>query len=90
MPSFTKYMDEKAGFSFRDTLNAYIINSMKMDPNMMWDELYSTIVQVYQNTETHFVKDVRNYPHSDAFFEMVRFDFVIDDQLNVYLMEARA
>ena len=88
VPSFTKYMDEKAGFSFRDTLNAYIINSMKMDPNKMWDELYSTIVQVYQNTETHFVKDVRNYPHSDAFFEMVRFDFVIDDQLNVYLMEA--
>ena len=88
VPSFTKYMDEKAGFSFRDTLNAYIINSVKMDPNKMWDELYSTIVQVYQNTETHFVKDVRNYPHSDAFFEMVRFDFVIDDQLNVYLMEA--
>ena len=88
LPSFTKYMDEKAGFSFRDTLNAYIINSMKMDPNKMWDELYSTIVQVYQNTETHFAKAVRNYPHSDAFFEMVRFDFVIDDQLNVYLMEA--
>ena len=88
VPSFTKYMDEKAGFSFRDTLNAYIINSMKMDPNKMWDELYSTIVQVYQNTETHFAKAVRNYPHSDAFFEMVRFDFVIDDQLNVYLMEA--
>ena len=88
VPSFTKYMDEKAGFSFRDTLNAYIINSMKMDPNKMWDEVYSTIVQVYLNTETHFVKDVRNYPHSDAFFEMVRFDFVIDDQLNVYLMEA--
>ena len=88
LPSFTKYMDEKAGFSFRDTLNAYIINSVKMDPNKMWDELYSTIVQVYQNTETHFAKAVRNYPHSDAFFEMVRFDFVIDDQLNVYLMEA--
>ena len=88
VPSFTKYMDDKAAFSFRDTLNAYIINSMKMDPNKMWDEIYSTIVEVYQNTETHFAKAVRNYPHKDAFFEMVRFDFVIDDELNVYLMEA--
>ena len=88
VPSFTKYMDDKAGFSFRDTLNAYITNSMKMDPNKMWDEIYNTIVEVYQNTETHFAKAVRNYPHRDAFFEMVRFDFVIDDELNVYLMEA--
>ena len=88
VPSFTKYMDDKAGFSFRDTLNAYIKNHMNMDPNKMWDEIYSTIVQVYQNTETHFAKAVRNYPYRDAFFEMVRFDFVIDDQLNVYLMEA--
>ena len=88
VPSFTKYMDDKAAFSFRDTLNAYIINSMKMDPNKMWDEIYSTIVEVYQNTETHFAKAVRNYPHREAFFEMVRFDFVIDDELNVYLMEA--
>jgi len=88
VPSFTKYMDDKAGFSFRDTLNAYITHSMKMDPNKMWNEIYSTIVEVYQNTEVHFAKAVANYPNREAFFEMVRFDFVIDDQLNVYLMEA--
>merc|ERR1712098_609643 len=88
VPSFTKYMDDKAGFSFRDTLNAYITHSMKMDPNKMWDEIYSTIVEVYQNTELHFAKAVANYPNREAFFEMVRFDFVIDDQLGVFLMEA--
>merc|ERR1711972_420099 len=72
----------------RDTLNAYITHSMKMDPNKMWNEIYSTIVEVYQNTEVHFAKAVANYPNREAFFEMVRFDFVIDEDLNVYLMEA--
>ena len=88
VPSFTKFMGENAGFSFRDTLNAYIANDMKLDPEKMWDEIYSTIVDVYKNTEEHFIKAMRNYPNRDAFFEMVRFDFVIDDELNVYLMEA--
>ena len=60
VPSFTKYMDDKAGFSFRDTLNAYITHSMKMDPNKMWNEIYSTIVEVYQNTEVHFAKVLLN------------------------------
>ena len=88
VPSFTKYMGDSGGFSFRDTLNAYITNDMKLNPDKMWEEIYSTIVDVYKNTEEHFAKAVRNYPNRDAFFEMVRFDFVIDDELNVYLMEA--
>ena len=29
-----------------------------------------------------------HYPHKEAFFEMVRFDFVLDENLNVFLMEA--
>ena len=88
VPSFTKYMNDRAGFSFKDTLNAFIRNDMKKDPEKMWNEIYSTIVQTYQNTETHFARAVRNYKYKDSFFEMVRFDFVIDDELNVYLMEA--
>ena len=35
-----------------------------------------------------FIKAVSNYPYGDAFFEMVRFDFVLDSKLNVFLMEA--
>ena len=35
-----------------------------------------------------FIKAISHYPHKDAFFEMVRFDFVLDEDLNVYLMEA--
>eukprot|EP00090_Calanus_glacialis_P004568 TRINITY_DN13423_c0_g1_i1.p1 TRINITY_DN13423_c0_g1~~TRINITY_DN13423_c0_g1_i1.p1 ORF type:complete len:509 (-),score=174.05 TRINITY_DN13423_c0_g1_i1:49-1575(-) len=87
VPSFTKYMGDTAGFSFKDTLNAYV-TSLGKDPNEMWDQIYQTIVDVYRSQEDHFIRATSHYPHKEAFFEMVRFDFVIDDQLNVYLMEA--
>ena len=34
VPSFSKYMDSKVGFSFKDTLNAYIIE-MGKNPDIM-------------------------------------------------------
>lgn len=87
VPSFGKFMGEQGGFGFKDTLNAHI-RSLGKDPDQMWEQLYSTIVEVYRSQEDHFIRAVNNYPHKEAFFEMVRFDFVIDEDLNVYLMEA--
>jgi len=87
VPSFTKYMGDTAGFSFKDTLNAYI-RTLGKDPEEMWDQIHQTIVDVYKSQEEHFTRATSHYPHKEAFFEMVRFDFVIDDKLNVYLMEA--
>jgi hypothetical protein len=40
-------------------------------------------VQVYKSSESLFVKAASHYPHKDAFFEMVRFDFVLDEDLKV-------
>ena len=87
VPSFAKYMDPKVGFSFKDSLNAHI-RTLGKDPERMWQEIHETIAEVYLSQEEHFVKAVSHYPHKDAFFEMVRFDFVIDEDLKVYLMEA--
>jgi len=87
VPSFTKYMGDTTGFSFKDTLNAYV-KSLGKDSDEMWEQMYQTIVDVYRSQEEHFIRATSHYPHKEAFFEMVRFDFVIDDQLNVYLMEA--
>ena len=88
IPSFKKFMDDKAGFSYRDTLNAYIINELKRDPDPMWEGIYSAISAVYLDKEKQFSDLVRKFPHKDAFFEMVRFDVLVDDELNVYLIEA--
>ena len=88
IPSFKKFMDDKAGFSYRDTLNAYIINELKRDPDPMWEGIYSAISAVYLDKEKQFSDLVRKFPHKDAFLEMVRFDVLVDDELNVYLIEA--
>jgi len=86
IPSFSKYMQTN-GFSFTDTLNTYI-RSIGKNPDKIWEDMYSTISEVYEKHEELFIKAISHYPHKDAFFEMVRFDFVLDEDLNVYLMEA--
>ena len=35
----------------------------------------------------YFISAIKKYPHKRAFFEMVRFDFVLDSKMNLYLME---
>lgn len=35
------------------------------------------------------IKSASNYRSKRNFFEMVRFDFVVDEDLNVYIMEVR-
>ena len=35
-----------------------------------------------------FVAALNRYPHKRAFFEMVRFDFVVGSNMQLYLMEA--
>ena len=81
VPSFTKFMTEKVGFSFKDALNGHI-KSLGRDPDVMWSNIYNTISEVYQSQEGNLARAASQYPVArDTFFEMVRFDFVIDDQL---------
>ena len=50
--------------------------------------MYDVIRNVYTAKESKFADALKNYPHKRLFFEMVRFDFVLDSKLNLYLMEA--
>ena len=56
-------------------------------PIKMWNTIYDIIRDVYTSKEKDYLKAINKYPHKRAFFEMVRFDFVLDSKLNVYLME---
>jgi len=42
---------------------------------------------VYTLKEEDFIRIASKYPNRRGFFEMVRFDFVIDSKMNVFLME---
>lgn len=58
------------------------------NPNLVWDSVRSAIRSVFYDKETALIQATSHYPSSKNFFEMMRFDFVIDDNLQVHLMEA--
>ena len=86
VPTLAKLYSD-LGYSFKETLNTHIRAEGK-DPERMWEQVYDVIRNVYKRKEKSFADALKKYPHKRAFFEMVRFDFVLDAQLNVYLMEA--
>ena len=42
----------------------------------------------YVDLQKSFVDAFGRYPHKRSFFEMVRFDFVVGSDMQLYLMEA--
>jgi hypothetical protein len=49
--------------------------------------MHDALRLAYLKTEPLMVKSASNYRSKRNFFEMVRFDFVVDEDLNVYIME---
>nr|XP_045604869.1 probable tubulin polyglutamylase ttll-15 [Procambarus clarkii] len=58
------------------------------DPEVVWDSVRDAIRNVFYGKEADLIQATSHYPRPSNFFEMMRFDFVIDDQLKVHLMEA--
>ncbi|XP_023717946.1 probable tubulin polyglutamylase ttll-15 isoform X2 [Cryptotermes secundus] len=86
VPSLRKYYID-LGFSMKESLNAHLRDIGK-DPNKMWDQIDDALRHAYLKTEPLMIKSASNYRSKRNFFEMVRFDFVVDEDLNVYIMEA--
>ncbi|RUS85192.1 hypothetical protein EGW08_007018 [Elysia chlorotica] len=85
-PSFEDlYVDHK--FSFKNSFDEYLRQKGK-DSKSMWSSIKSAIREVFLAKEKDIVKSLQKYRSKRNFFEMVRFDFVIDEHLNVFLMEA--
>ncbi|KAJ9601552.1 hypothetical protein L9F63_000295 [Diploptera punctata] len=85
VPSLKKYFVDY-GLSMKDSLSSYLIDNRK-DPNKIWKQIEDAIMRVYVIKEPDLIKSVTNYKSRRNFFEMVRFDFAVDDELNVYIME---
>ena len=58
------------------------------DPNIVWRRVRDAVTEVLYSKEDVLIKSVANYKNRHNFFEMMRFDLILDDRLNVYLMEA--
>ncbi|XP_076462884.1 putative tubulin polyglutamylase ttll-15 [Babylonia areolata] len=75
------------GFNFKVTFNEYL-KSKGLPYKKVWADMIAAIQAVYLSKEHNLMETASKYPSTNNFFEMVRFDFVLDEKLNVYLMEA--
>ncbi|CAH2041633.1 unnamed protein product, partial [Iphiclides podalirius] len=75
------------GFSMKEAFDTYVRSKGK-DPTKMWEEIENAITEVFLKKEHHIIGALKSYPSSDNFFELMRFDLVVDEDLKVYLLEA--
>lgn len=86
VPSLREYYT-KFGFSMKDSFDAYVREQGK-DPAEMWEQAYEAIKEVTLIKEAHIRKVSKRFGNGRNFFELVRFDLALDENLNVYMMEA--
>lgn len=63
------------------------LEAMGMKPEDLWKQIDNIIVTLFLENEEKLLKNAESFGKIDNFFELVRFDFIIDDQFKVHLME---
>ncbi|KAI8432011.1 hypothetical protein MSG28_004540 [Choristoneura fumiferana] len=71
----------------KDAFDIYA-TSKGLNPAKMWEDVQKAIAGIFQLKEHHVIDALKNYPSSDNFFELMRVDLVVDEDLKVYLLEA--
>lgn len=85
VPSLRKYYLKFAG-SMRGAFDAYV-RDQKLDPSIIWPQVEDIVRRTVLAKEMDIANLLRSYKTRN-FFDLMRFDMIIDDQLRVYLMEA--
>ncbi|XP_050514072.1 probable tubulin polyglutamylase ttll-15 isoform X1 [Diabrotica virgifera virgifera] len=86
IPALDYYYNE-LGFGMRDSLNAYL-KSLGKDPSTIWKQIEDAIRTVVLAKEAAIVDVLQRYTSKRNFFELMRFDFLVDENLKIYLLEA--
>lgn len=86
VPSLKRYYTE-LGYSMKDSFDAYV-RERKKNPVEMWDRVYDAIREVALMKEAQIREVSKRFGNGRNFFELVRFDLALDEDLNVYMMEA--
>ncbi|CAK9807979.1 Probable tubulin polyglutamylase ttll-15 [Anthophora plagiata] len=74
-------------FSMKDSFDAYV-RSQGKDPEKVWNGVHQAIKEITLSKEGYIKEAVKRFGNGRNFFELVRMDFALDDDLNVYIMEA--
>lgn len=67
----------------RDSFNLYI-KSQGRDPQRIWDQIDESIRLMMYEKEKHLVDILKRYKNKRNFFELMRIDFVVDNNFNVF------
>ncbi|EPB67318.1 hypothetical protein ANCCEY_13592 [Ancylostoma ceylanicum] len=59
-----------------------------MDPQRIWKQIDHVIAEVFQSQQAKMLHALKSVPSKARFFELSRFDFMVDADLNVHLLEA--
>lgn len=86
VPSLKNYYT-KLKFSMKDSFDAYV-RSQGQDPSKVWRAVHEAIKEITLLKESYIKEAVKRFGSGRNFFELIRFDFALDEDLNVFTMEA--
>lgn len=91
--SSLKNASDTFGFSAASALNHYLVKHGH-DAERLWEEIDDAIVTITLSKVDRIIHYVNKFykEHSDqkqTFFELLRYDFILDDKMNLHLMEVR-
>jgi tubulin monoglycylase TTLL15 len=86
VPSLSRYYNA-LGYGMKGSFDAYV-RAQGKDPQIIWDQVEDSI-RVAILTKQPLLKGLlQSYKNRHNFFEMARFDLIVDDDMKVYLIEA--
>ncbi|XP_050529493.1 probable tubulin polyglutamylase ttll-15 [Daktulosphaira vitifoliae] len=85
VPSLKKYYVDQ-GASMKVSVESHL-KTLNKDATKIWNQLEDAIRVICLEKEPLIKNLMKNYKSKTNFFEMARFDFVVDDNLNVFIME---
>jgi tubulin monoglycylase TTLL15 len=85
IPSLRPLIRDK-GLSHKEVFN-HVLKMKGFRPEVFWNTAHSIIQKVLYHCEISIVNYTKSYADSRNFFEFIRFDFIIDEALNIWLME---
>lgn len=87
MPSLARYY-VGSQLSMKASLDVYLRTQLDVDSGALWAEVERVVASVYTRKAEAMRRAATRWPRAGRFFELVRFDFVLDEALGVHLLEA--
>ncbi|KAK6054244.1 hypothetical protein COOONC_08252 [Cooperia oncophora] len=79
------FTEQKLGW--RASFDAYL-QTKSIEPSKIWTQIHKIIAEVFRNQQPRMLAALKTMSSEASFFELSRFDFIVDEQLNVFLMES--